>query len=143
VPSQSCRMLPVEVAHIEPWSKVKLHEFANLIALCPTCHALQERGLIDRKATRRFKANLGIINARYGEYERRLLEFSQFASVSTLRRSRSPGPAAERRRWPSVSPPRQHPTRLRKLGLHFGGSSRTAYRTWSNCRTGWSSYYPD
>jgi hypothetical protein len=71
----SCRQHPVQIAHIVPWSKVRVHQYSNLIALCGVCHARYDRGEIDRKAMRQFKANLGIINARYGEYERRLLEF--------------------------------------------------------------------
>jgi hypothetical protein len=66
----------VEIAHIEPWSKVKEHTFDNLIALCPTCHTRFDSptGEIDRKAMRQYKANLGILTSRYGEIERRFLE---------------------------------------------------------------------
>jgi hypothetical protein len=78
----SCRQHPIEIAHIVPWAEVLVHEFLNLIALCGVCHARYDRGDIDRTAMRQFKANLGIINARYGEYERRLLE--HFASRHRL-----------------------------------------------------------
>jgi hypothetical protein len=71
----TCRQHPVQIAHIVPWSKVRVHEYTNLIALCGVCHARFDRGEIDRKAMLQYKANLGIVNARYGEYERRLLEF--------------------------------------------------------------------
>jgi hypothetical protein len=71
----TCRQHPIETAHIVPWPQVKEHKFSNLIALCANCHTRYDRGEIDRSAMRGFKANLGIINARYGEYERRLLEF--------------------------------------------------------------------
>lgn len=72
----TCRAIPVEIAHIEPWSKVKEHTFENLIALCPTCHTRFDSptGGIDRKAMRQYKANLGILTSRYGEIERRFLE---------------------------------------------------------------------
>ncbi|TXS48525.1 HNH endonuclease [Streptomyces sp. uw30] len=56
----TCRTTPVEVAHIIPWSKVKKHEFKNLIALCPTCHTRFDdpHNPLDRKAMRQYKANL-------------------------------------------------------------------------------------
>ena len=34
----TCRQVPVEIAHIDPWSRCREHRFENLIALCPTCH---------------------------------------------------------------------------------------------------------
>lgn len=72
----ACKAIPVEIAHIEPWTKVKAHTFDNLIALCPTCHARYDSssGGIDRKAMRQYKANLGVLTSRYGEIERRFLE---------------------------------------------------------------------
>ncbi|MGV9559862.1 HNH endonuclease [Streptomyces sp. NPDC003522] len=56
----TCKSTPVEIAHITPWAKVRNHEFKNLIALCPTCHARFDdpHGPIDRKAMRQYKANL-------------------------------------------------------------------------------------
>lgn len=54
----ACRQTPVEVAHIQPWCKTRNHEFDNLIALCPTCHARYDNGEIDRKAMRIYKAQL-------------------------------------------------------------------------------------
>ncbi|MFG2094654.1 HNH endonuclease [Streptomyces sp. NPDC048612] len=53
-----CRVPVIEIAHIRPWAKVKRHEFENLIALCPTCHTLFDRGHIDRLAMVQYKANL-------------------------------------------------------------------------------------
>ena len=70
----TCRQTPVELAHIEPWAKVKDHTFENLIALCPTCHTRFDKGEIDRKSMLRYKANLTILNSRYGDLERRVLE---------------------------------------------------------------------
>ena len=72
----TCKAIPVEVAHIEPWSKVKAHTFDNLIALCANCHTRYDsrHGGIDRKAMRQYKANLGVLTSRYGEIERRFLE---------------------------------------------------------------------
>ncbi|MFE6917675.1 HNH endonuclease [Streptomyces rubiginosohelvolus] len=63
----TCRSTPVEIAHIEPWRKVKRHEFENLIALCPTCHARFDspRSAIDRKAMRQYKSNLSPLSNGY------------------------------------------------------------------------------
>ncbi|MEU7793517.1 MULTISPECIES: HNH endonuclease signature motif containing protein [Micromonospora] len=69
----TCRQVPVELAHIEPWSKVQEHTFGNIIALCPTCHTRFDRGDIDRKAMLQYKANLALLNSRYGDLERRIL----------------------------------------------------------------------
>src|SRR4051794_10951755 len=70
----TCRQTPVELAHIEPWATVREHTFENLIALCPTCHTRYDRGEIDRLAMQHYKANLGLVNGRFGELERRLLD---------------------------------------------------------------------
>jgi hypothetical protein len=64
----------VELAHIEPWSKTREHTFDNMIALCPTCHTRFDQGHIDRKSMRMYKANLTIVNSRYGDLERRVIE---------------------------------------------------------------------
>lgn len=69
----ACHQVPVEVAHIKPWRTVREHTFDNLIALCPTCHALYDKGEIDRKAMLQYKANLSVLNGRYGDLERRVL----------------------------------------------------------------------
>jgi hypothetical protein len=70
----TCRYTRVEIAHIEPWSKVKEHSFENLIALCPNCHDLYDKDKkIDRKSMRIYKQNLGLLGSRYGEFERRVL----------------------------------------------------------------------
>jgi hypothetical protein len=51
--------------------------FDNLIALCGTCHTRYDTGQIDRLAMRRYKANLSVLNGRYSDLERRVLQ--QFA----------------------------------------------------------------
>ena len=71
----TCKQTPVELAHIVPWSTVKEHTFENLIALCPTCHTRFDRGDIDKKSIEQYKLNLNIINNKYGDFERRVLEF--------------------------------------------------------------------
>ena len=70
----TCRQVPVELAHIVPWEKVQEHTFENIIALCPTCHSRFDKKEIDRKSLMRYKANLTIVNSRYGDLERRVLE---------------------------------------------------------------------
>jgi hypothetical protein len=54
----TCRHPTTEIAHIVPWSRVREHTFDNLIALCPTCHARYDKGEIDRKSMRMYKAQL-------------------------------------------------------------------------------------
>ena len=73
----TCRQYPVDVDHIDDWATVKEHRFENLIALCPTCHARKgdRQGQIDRKSLRQYKANLATLNSRYGDVERRLIEY--------------------------------------------------------------------
>ena len=72
-----CRQIPIEIHHIVPWAICRTHEFENLIALCPTCHARARessgRQGIDRPSLRRYKDNLAILNGRYNEHEKRLL----------------------------------------------------------------------
>lgn len=70
----TCRQTPVEIAHIVPFAEVVEHKFENLIALCPTCHSRYDRREIDRKSMLQYKANLALLNSRYSDYERRLLE---------------------------------------------------------------------
>ena len=72
----TCRQWPVDIEHIDDWSKVKEHKFENLIALCPICHRRKgdKPGQIDRLALRQYKANLAFLHDRYGDLERRLLE---------------------------------------------------------------------
>src|SRR5437588_719861 len=59
----TCRQVPVELAHIIPWSKCKTHSLDNLIALCPTCHTRYDEGVIDRKSMLTYKLNLLLINS--------------------------------------------------------------------------------
>ncbi|MBM0231889.1 HNH endonuclease [Micromonospora sp. STR1_7] len=81
----TCRQVPVELAHIDPWSKVQEHAFSNIIALCPTCHTRFDRGEIDRKAMLQYKANLALLNSRYGDLERRVLTlFAEQPDAGTI-----------------------------------------------------------
>jgi HNH endonuclease len=70
----ACRLHPIEVAHIEPPKPDGSNDvFDNLIALCRNCHGRYDRGEIDRPSMRQYKANLSVLNNRYGDLERRLL----------------------------------------------------------------------
>lgn len=73
----TCRQYPVEIAHIEPRKADGSNDkFENLIALCPTCHTRYDLGReIDRPAMHQYKANLSVLNSRYGDLERRVLLF--------------------------------------------------------------------
>jgi hypothetical protein len=71
----TCRATTTEIAHIIPWAETQDHSFENLIALCPNCHTrFDQKKEIDRLAVKMYKQNLGILNNRYGEFERRLFE---------------------------------------------------------------------
>ncbi|QWL29513.1 HNH endonuclease [Rathayibacter toxicus] len=66
----------LQFAHIVPWSEARSHEFGNMIVLCAICHARYDtRGEIDRKSILGYKSNLAVLNSRYGELERRLLNW--------------------------------------------------------------------
>lgn len=54
----TCRVPILEIAHIQRWEEVRQHEFENMIALCPNCHTLFDRGHIDRLSMLQYKANL-------------------------------------------------------------------------------------
>jgi HNH endonuclease len=69
----TCRQVPVELTHIHPWAKCKMHTFDNLIALCPTCHTRYDKGEIDRKSMRTYKLNLLLVSSRYGDLEQRVI----------------------------------------------------------------------
>lgn len=73
----SCRvMAPLVIDHIEDWAKVREHTFDNMIVLCANHHGIkgEKPRQLSRKVLRQYKANLSLLNHRYGELERRLLE---------------------------------------------------------------------
>jgi hypothetical protein len=73
----TCRAVsPLQIEHIEDWAKVHEHKFDNMIVLCANCHGRKGngRGQIDRTALRQYKANLALLNHRYGDFERRILD---------------------------------------------------------------------
>lgn len=51
-----CDAFAVEIHHIVPFSENRVHEYHNLVALCPNCHSLADDGKIDRPALRQHKA---------------------------------------------------------------------------------------
>lgn len=69
----TCRHPTTEIAHIVPWNKVKKHEYENLIALCPNCHARADKGEIDRRSLRIYKRILQRLTDRYDKFELNVL----------------------------------------------------------------------
>ena len=66
----TCRsIIEVDIHHIVPWSKCKEHSYENLIALCPNCHRLADRGRIDQKSLRIYKANLRYVHDKFSQFE--------------------------------------------------------------------------
>lgn len=65
----TCRHIEVDIHHIIPWEQCQKHEYENLIALCPNCHRRADRGEIDRKALRIYKANLRYTHDRFSQFE--------------------------------------------------------------------------
>jgi hypothetical protein len=70
----TCRQFPVHIRHIHELVDGGEDEFANLIALCESCHDRVKSGYLTRRSLEQFKASLAIINARYGDVERRVLQ---------------------------------------------------------------------
>jgi hypothetical protein len=76
----TCRHPTTEIAHIVPESQGHDDSFENLIALCPNCHTRYgQKKEIDRQSIRMYKRNLGILNSRYSDFERRV--FDQIAET--------------------------------------------------------------
>ena len=71
----TCRFPTTELAHIVPYSKVKKHDYHNLIALCPNCHTRFDKGEIDKKSIDIYKSKLVFLSDRYSKYELDVLEF--------------------------------------------------------------------
>lgn len=69
---------PLQIDHIEEWSKVQAHEFNNMIVLCANCHGLKKNSSdprhINSSNLRRIKSNLMMLNGRYSDLERRIIE---------------------------------------------------------------------
>jgi 5-methylcytosine-specific restriction endonuclease McrA len=65
----TCRHIEVDIHHIVAWAQRQAHEYDNLIALCPNGHRRADRGEIDRKALRLYKANLRFVHDKYSQVE--------------------------------------------------------------------------
>jgi 5-methylcytosine-specific restriction endonuclease McrA len=52
----------LEIHHIEPFSKVKIHRSSNLIVLCPNCHAEADRGKIDKRTEETTRLAFDVLN---------------------------------------------------------------------------------
>ncbi|MEE6177711.1 HNH endonuclease [Mycobacterium sp. 050134] len=71
----TCRNPTTEMTHIPPESQSQNDSFENLIALCPDCQKKEN----DPQSIRMHKRNLGILNSRYSDFERRV--FDQIAET--------------------------------------------------------------
>ena len=65
----TCRCIQTELHHIIPWETCQAHQYENLIALCPNCHARADRGEIDRKSLCLYKANLRYTHDKFSQLE--------------------------------------------------------------------------
>ncbi|MGY0500631.1 HNH endonuclease [Nocardia sp. FBN12] len=73
----TCRTAePLEIEHIEEYATVRKHEFSNMVVLCANCHRRKGIGprKLDKKALRIIKRNLALVNRRYNDVERRIIE---------------------------------------------------------------------
>src|SRR5688500_16474272 len=65
----TCRgILAIDLHHIVPVRKGGPNVAANLLALCPTCHALFERGHIVEASTRAWKAYLSSLSRAFDHH---------------------------------------------------------------------------
>lgn len=69
---------PLEFEHIDEYADVRKHEFSNMIVLCASCHGRKKDTSnprhINRASLRRLKQSLMLLNGRYSDLERRVLE---------------------------------------------------------------------
>lgn len=83
---------PLEIDHIEEWSKVKEHTYENLIVLCANHHGMKSTGgprKLTTASLRIIKANQVEMNGRYGDIERRVID--HFVRNPEARRVHLPG----------------------------------------------------
>jgi hypothetical protein len=70
---------PLQIDHIVEWSTVHKHEFENMIVLCANCHARKKNTSdprhINRASLSQIKQNLMLLNGRYSDLERRIIEY--------------------------------------------------------------------
>lgn len=69
---------PLQIDHIIEWAEVHKHEFENMIVLCANCHARKKNTSdprhINRASLQRIKSNLMLLNGRYSDLERRIID---------------------------------------------------------------------
>lgn len=70
----TCRQFPVHIRHINERADGGEDDVGNLIALCESCYDRVRSGYLTRRSLEQYKASLAIINARYGDVERRVLQ---------------------------------------------------------------------
>jgi hypothetical protein len=77
---------PLEIDHIIEWAVVQKHEFENMIVLCANCHSLKKNTSnprhINRASLKRIKSNLMLLNGRYSDLERRIIDAFREALVA-------------------------------------------------------------
>jgi HNH endonuclease len=77
------------IDHIVEWARVRKHEFNNMIVLCAVCHARKRNNSdprhISRASLEQIKSNLMILNYRYSDLERRIIEAFQAHLVANPR----------------------------------------------------------
>lgn len=76
---------PLEIEHIEDYATVKEHVFVNMIVLCANCHRRKKDTSnprhINKISLKKIKENLMILNGRYSDLEKRIIdEFKEAVS---------------------------------------------------------------
>jgi HNH endonuclease len=71
----------LQIEHIVEWAEVQEHEFSNMIVLCATCHGRKKDTSdprhINRASLKQIKQKLMMLNGRYSDLERRIIECFQ------------------------------------------------------------------
>ena len=69
---------PLVIDHIIEWARVQKHEFENMIVLCWNCHGRKKNTSdprhINRASLQKIKSNLMLLNGRYSDLERRIID---------------------------------------------------------------------
>jgi HNH endonuclease len=119
---------PLQIDHIVEWADVRKHEFENMIVLCANCHARKKNTSdprhINRASLQRIKSNLMLLNGRYSDLERRIIEDFQ-------------GQLAAQ---PEVAPSIFIPERLRLLVAYLIRDGMVEYAEY---QSGMSTNFPD
>ena len=69
---------PLVIDHIIEWARVQKHEFENMVVLCSNCHGRKKNTSdprhINRASLQKIKSNLMLLNGRYSDLERRIID---------------------------------------------------------------------